>query len=426
MKICVLGLGYIGLPSSITFAKYDHDVVGIDINDSVVESLNNNRIHINEEGLQEELVFVKNNKKIRFAHMPEESDVFIIAVPTPNKKDGLNSCDLSYVESAVLSIVPYLQKGNTVIIESTMAPGSTDNNIKPLIEAKGFVVGEDIFLVHCPERVLPGNIMHEMIYNNRIIGGVTVQCTEAGAKVYGSFVKGEILRTNAKTAEMSKLLENTFRDVNIALANEVSKICNEHSINTYEAINLANKHPRVNYLQPGPGVGGHCIAVDPYFITSVSPENARLIKLAREINKSMPDFIIENLKKILGDFSERKIAIFGLTYKGNVDDIRESPAMEIYKKLQKYKGLEIVAYDPFVDREFVEKDIEITLRDTDLILVLSDHDCFKDISVDKTNLMRNKVIFDTKNVVKSFSDGTTLINLGNVYDFNNSQYITLN
>ncbi|MDE1391255.1 nucleotide sugar dehydrogenase [Bacillus paralicheniformis] len=415
MKICTIGLGYIGLPTSIMFAKHNNEVVGVDVKPEVVDSLNAGFIHIEEPGLQEALNEVIDKQLFRAALKPEKADTFIISVPTPNREDEHKSCDLTYVLNAVQNILPYLENGNVVIVESTIAPRSMDDFVKPIIENAGFKVGEDVFLAHCPERVLPGKILHELIFNNRIVGGITDACAEAGANVYRSFVKGEILKTDAKTAEMSKLMENTFRDVNIALANELAKVCNELDIDALEVINMANKHPRVNLHTPGPGVGGHCLAVDPYFIIAKAPESAKLIDISRSINTSMPYYIVENVNKIMEKSNGKVISIFGLTYKGNVDDIRESPAMEILNILKQQKKYEVRAYDPHVDKDFVYKNIEDVAENSDLILILSDHDEFKELDWNSLSGMSTKQLLDTKNIVKNRSSEFEYINLGNLY-----------
>src|SRR5699024_587972 len=292
MKLTVVGLGYIGLPTSIMFAKNGVDVLGVDINPKTIESLQKGKINIEEPGLQEVYEEVFNNGNLKVSTTPEAADAFIISVPTPNNDDEYKSCDVSIVESAVKSILPVLEKGNTIIVESTIAPKTMDDYVKPLVEEQGYNIGEDIYLVHCPERVLPGKILEELVYNNRIIGGVTPSCIEAGKRVYNTFVKGEMIETDARTAEMSKLMENTYRDLNIALANELVKICNDLSIKALDVIEMANKHPRVNIHQPGPGVGGHCLAVDPYFIIAKDPENSPLIQTGRRINNSMPEYVV--------------------------------------------------------------------------------------------------------------------------------------
>lgn len=425
MKICTIGLGYIGLPTSIMFAKHGVEVVGVDINQSVIDSLNGGKIHIEEPGLQEALeeVIVKGTFKASIT--AEKADVFIIAVPTPNHDDHFKSCDLTYVLSGVRTALQYAEKGNVVIVESTIAPRSMDDEVKPLVEAAGFTVGKDIFLVHCPERVLPGQIMHELIHNNRIIGGVTPACTEAGVKVYNTFVQGEIIKTNARTAEMSKLMENTFRDVNIALANELTKVCTELDINALEVIEMANKHPRVNLHAPGPGVGGHCLAVDPYFIVAKAPETAKLINLSREINVSMPEFVVENVNKLMTNRGGKIVTVFGLTYKGNVDDVRESPAMEIYHMLKTQSEFEVRAFDPHVKLHWVITDLNIAVKNSDLVLILSDHNEFKQFTAGELDSMNEKLIFDTKNVVKTVSTDIEYVNYGNLFNALKKVAVTL-
>lgn len=417
MKLTTIGLGYIGLPTSIMFAKHGVDVVGVDIKQEAVDKLNNGQIHIEEPGLQEALEEVLASGKFKASTIPEQADAYIIAVPTPNNNDEHKSCDISIVMSGVESIIPLLKRGDTVIVESTIAPRTMDDHVKPYLESKGFIIGEDIYLVHCPERVLPGQIMHELVYNNRIIGGITPACVEAGKRVYGTFVKGEMIETQAKTAEMSKLMENTYRDVNIALANELAKICNNLEINVNDVIEMANKHPRVNLHTPGPGVGGHCLAVDPYFIIAEAPEHALLIKLARDINVSMPEYVVHHTKDILSRIGGNKVTVFGLTYKGDVDDIRESPAFDIYEMLTASQ-YEVVAYDPHVKQEFVEEDMGTAVKDSDLVLILSDHSEFKQLTDGDFDGMRSRYILDTKNVVKTkdaFKE-VKYYNFGNLYN----------
>ncbi|RWZ59082.1 nucleotide sugar dehydrogenase [Halobacillus fulvus] len=423
MKITTVGLGYIGLPTSVMFAKYDVDVLGVDVNPSVIESLNNGQIHIGEPGLQEALTEVVEKGKFKAALEPEKADAFIIAVPTPNLDDEHKSCDLTYVKQAVSNVIPYLEKGNVVIVESTIAPRTMDDHVKPMLEEAGYTIGEDIYLVHCPERVLPGQIMHELIYNNRIVGGVTPACTEAGAKVYETFVEGEIIKTQAKTAEMSKLMENTYRDVNIALANELTQVCNELDIDALDVIEMANKHPRVNLHTPGPGVGGHCLAVDPYFIVSKAPETAKLISQARAVNVSMPEFVIGNVHKLMKQVGGKTVTIFGLAYKGNVDDIRESPAMEIYETLKEQSNFEVRAYDPHVDKEFVEQDFTTAVANSDLVLILTDHNEFKELDWEKLSVMNNLQVFDTKNVVSNADETVQYMNFGNLYQFTKKENV---
>ena len=421
MKVCVIGLGYIGLPTSAVFAKYNANVVGVDVFPEVVDKLNRGEIHIEEPGLADVIGGVVKNGKFKASLTPEEADVYIIAVPTPNKNDENNSCDLTYVLNAVEAIIPFLKKGNVVIVESTIAPRTMDDHVKPLIENAGFTIGEDLFLSHCPERVLPGQILHELIHNNRIVGGVTPACAEAGAKVYQLFVQGEIVQATARTAEMSKLMENTFRDVNIALANELTKVCNDLEINVLDVIQMANKHPRVNLHHPGPGVGGHCLAVDPHFIVSKSPDLAKIIRLSRDTNDSMPKYVVNQVKQLLKDTANPKIAAFGVTYKGNVDDMRESPAMDVIHLLIE-DGFEVSLHDPHVtSNEYKFVSAEESVVDADLIIVLTDHDEFKVLNYDLlAKKMKQPKIFDTRNCIQASIElcgKVEIINFGNLYRF---------
>ena len=412
MKICIMGQGYIGLPTAALFTRNHCEVVGVDINEQIVENLNKGIIHIEEPGISDIIKNAVKNKVYTASLTPEKADAFIITVPTPYIVENY-SCDLSYVITACETIIPYIEKGNTVIIESTIAPMSTDETIKPIFEKAGFKIGEDLFLAHCPERVLPGRIIEELIHNDRIIGGVTPECAVKASEVYGQFVEGDLMLTEAKTAELSKCMENTFRDVNIALANELAKICAEIGVNALDVIEMANKHPRVNLHSPGPGVGGHCLAIDPYFIYAKAPETAKIIKLARDTNNSMPDFVCEYVNKII---SEGKIAVFGVSYKGNTGDDRESPAYEIIAKLStKY---EIAIHDPHIENpNFVS--FEEAVKDANLILVLCDHDEFKDMDDDYINKsMAKSVIFDTKNIIKEVPSEIKLFNYGNLYELN--------
>ena len=412
MKICIMGQGYIGLPTAALFTRNHCEVVGVDINEQIVENLNKGIIHIEEPGISDIIKNAVKNKVYTASLTPEKADAFIITVPTPYIVENY-SCDLSYVITACETIIPYIEKGNTVIIESTIAPMSTDETIKPIFEKAGFKIGEDLFLAHCPERVLPGRIIEELIHNDRIIGGVTPECAVKASEVYGQFVEGDLMLTEAKTAELSKCMENTFRDVNIALANELAKICAEIGVNALDVIEMANKHPRVNLHSPGPGVGGHCLAIDPYFIYAKAPETAKIIKLARDTNNSMPDFVCEYVNKII---PEGKIAVFGVSYKGNTGDDRESPAYEIIAKLStKY---EIAIHDPHIENpNFVS--FEEAVKDANLILVLCDHDEFKDMDYDYINKsMAKSVIFDTKNIIKEVPSEIKLFNYGNLYELN--------
>ena len=412
MKVCIIGQGYIGLPTAALFSKSHCEVVGVDISEKIINNLNKGIVHIEEPGISDQIKNAVDKKVYSASLTPQKADAFIITVPTPYIVENY-SCDLSYVIEACHSILPVLEKGNTVIIESTIAPMSTDEQIKPIFEKAGFTIGEDLYLAHCPERVLPGRIMYELVNNNRIIGGVTPECAKKASEVYGQFVIGELILTEAKSAELSKCMENTFRDVNIALANELAKICAEIGVNALDVIEMANKHPRVNLHSPGPGVGGHCLAIDPYFIYAKAPETAKIIKLARDTNNSMPDFVCENVKKII---KEGKISVLGVSYKGNTDDDRESPAYEIIAKLS--SDYEILVHDPHIENpNYVS--LEEAVKDSDLILVLCDHDEFKDLDYDLIkSSMKSPIIFDTKNIIKEVPDEIKLYNYGNLYELN--------
>ena len=413
MKICIIGQVYIGLPTAALFTRNHCEVVGVDVNEEIVNKLNQGIIHIEEPGISNIIKNAVNTNVYKASLTPEKADAFIITVPTPYIVENY-SCDLSYVINACESIIPYLEKENTIIIESTIAPMSTDETIKPIFEKAGFTIGKDLYLAHCPERVLPGKILKELVHNDRIIGGITPECSKKASEVYGQFVEGNLMLTEAKTAELSKCMENTFRDVNIALANELEKICAEIGVNALDVIKLANKHPRVNLHSPGPGVGGHCLAIDPYFIYAKAPETAKIIKLARDTNNSMPDFVCENVKKII---STGKIAVFGVSYKGNTGDDRESPAYEIIAKL-KQDGFELAIHDPHISNDnFVSFD-EAT-KDADLILILCDHNEFKYLNYKLISKnMKNAIIFDTKNIINEVPSEIKLYNYGNLYELN--------
>ena len=403
-KICVLGLGYIGLPTASIFAANGFEVVGVDIDDSIVSLLNSGKIHIEEPGLKTLVQAALNSKNLTVSSKPQEADVFIIAVPTPFKDD--KKPDLSHVETATKAILPFLRKGNLVILESTSPPGTTQNIVGEIIKESGLKPGTDIFLAHCPERVLPGRILKELIENDRIIGGVTKESAEKAASLYKSVVQGRINLTNATTAEMVKLVENTYRDLNIAFANELSIICEKIGINVWEVIELANKHPRVNIHNPGPGVGGHCLAVDPWFIVANFPKEARLIKTARLINDKMPEFVTNKILSLTKGITNPKVTILGIAYKGDVDDTRESPAIkviELLKSNQKIPDIRIAIYDPHVKySEYELSSFEEAFRKTDLIAILTDHKEFKYIDPEEVRkLVRRPVLFDTKNCISA-------------------------
>lgn len=405
-----MGQGYIGLPTAALFSRSHCEVVGVDINEEIIGNLNKGIIHIEEPGIADIIKKSVKNNTYKASLTPEKADAFIITVPTPYIIENY-SCDLSYVITACETIIPYLEKGNTVIIESTIAPMSTDETIKPIFEKAGFTIGKDLYLAHCPERVLPGRILEELVHNDRIIGGVTPDCSVKASEVYGQFVEGNLMLTEAKTAELSKCMENTFRDVNIALANELTKICAEIGVNALDVIKMANKHPRVNLHSPGPGVGGHCLAIDPYFIYAKAPETAKIIKLARDTNNSMPEFVCKYVRKII---STGKIAVLGISYKGNTGDDRESPAYEIIAELEN-DGYEIAIHDPHIKRDDLVS-LADAIDGADLILILCDHNEFKHPDYELiSKKMKKPVIFDTKDIIHRVPDDVTLYNYGNLY-----------
>jgi UDP-N-acetyl-D-mannosaminuronic acid dehydrogenase len=329
---------------------------------------------------------------------PKPCDVFIVAVPTPITSD--KKADLSFVKMAAESIVSVLQPGNLVVLESTSPPGTTKEVLIPILAQSGLKLGEELFVAYCPERVLPGRIIEEIVNNNRIIGGIDRKSAEKAKQLYSSFVKGNIFLTDATTAEMVKLMENTFRDVNIALANELANICEELGINVWEAIELANKHPRINYHKPGPGVGGHCIPIDPWFIVEKFPEKTQLIRQSREINDRQPQHVFDLIARMTSGIPSPKIAILGVSYKGNVDDVRESPA-EILIGLLKDQGYTIAVHDPYVE-EFEEKLVSLkeALSGADCAVLVTDHDQFSDLNpINLGSLMRHKQILDTRNII---------------------------
>jgi UDP-N-acetyl-D-mannosaminuronic acid dehydrogenase len=353
-KICVIGLGYIGLPTASTFAAHSVKVLGVDTNQHIIETLNRGEIHIHEPGLHEEVKKALQSGNFKAATKPEEADAFIIAVPTPfqeNKFGEYNGvtyklADMRAVISATESIIPFLRKGNLVVLESTSPPRTTVDLVKPILARSGLEAGRDFHLAYSPERVLPGQIMRELIENARVIGGITPESAQMGRDLYATFVKGQIIQTDATTAEMVKLMENTYRDVNIAIANEFSRLADKFGVDVWEAISIANLHPRVKILTPGPGVGGHCISVDPWFFVEAAPELTPLIYNSRQVNDAQPHFVVDMVKRSLGSLKGKKIAALGLAYKPDVDDLRESPANEVVHLLQA-EGAEVKPWEPF-------------------------------------------------------------------------------
>jgi UDP-N-acetyl-D-mannosaminuronic acid dehydrogenase len=405
-RLCVIGLGYIGLPASAVFADNGIDVIGVDVNPEAVKSINQGQPHIVEPELDVLLRKVVQAGKLRATLTPEPADAFIIAVPTPFKGD--NEPDLSYINAACQALGPVLNKGNLVILESTSPVGASEQVSQWLAQARPDLSfphqnGElsDIRIAHCPERVLPGQILREVVHNDRIIGGLTRKCAQAALALYKIFVQGACHLTNARTAEMAKLTENAFRDVNIAFANELSMICDKLKINVWDLIRLANLHPRVNILQPGPGVGGHCIAVDPWFIVAADPEGSRLISTARAVNNAKPHFIVDKVQAAAATLKAPVIACLGLSYKANVDDLRESPAVEIVEHLAKTGAATLLLVEPHVNALPASLaalglelwDFDRALERANILLLLVDHASFLDVDHD---MLKDKIVIDTR------------------------------
>jgi len=376
-KVCVLGLGYIGLPTASLLGTKGYEVFGVDASPTVVATINEGRIHIVEPDLDILVKSAVQAGNLRAGLEPVAGDVFIIAVPTPFK-DGYQP-DLAYVEAATRTLAPYVRPGNLIILESTSPVGTTEEVVAAILAEAGHAVGTEVFVAHCPERVLPGRILTELIENDRVVGDVNEQSTEEAATFYEEFVRGEVIRTDARTAEMAKLTENSFRDVNIAFANEISMICDEQGIDPWELISLANRHPRVNILQPGPGVGGHCIAVDPWFIVARSPNLSNLIRTARTVNDRKPDWVIAKVKARAEKFKHPVIGCLGLSFKADVDDLRESPALDIVRRLAADEVGELLVCEPNLreHKDFVLLPLDQVVSRADIVLLLVDHKQFR-------------------------------------------------
>jgi UDP-N-acetyl-D-mannosaminuronic acid dehydrogenase len=396
-KICVIGLGYIGLPTASLLGTKGYKVVGVDVDQNVVDTINRGNAHINEPDLDILLKSAVQSGNLTASPVPEPADIFIMAVPTPFK-DG-HQPDLQYVQQATQSIVPFVQRGNLVILESTSPVGTTLEVVAEGLKATGLRVGEDIYVAHCPERVLPGRILTELVENDRIVGGINDASTQMAADFYSEFVRGEVLQTDAPTAEMTKLVENTFRDVNIAFANELSLICDSLSINVWDVIALANRHPRVNILQPGPGVGGHCIAVDPWFIVARSPEVAKLTRIAREINDSKPDWVVDRVAAKARKYREPVIACLGISFKADVGDMRESPALYIARRLRDEKVGRVIVCEPnaSVVNGFESASLQEAIAQADIIVLLVDHRAFRKL---RASDLKEKVVIDTRGCLR--------------------------
>ena len=396
-KISVSGLGYIGLPTATMFAHYGAHVIGLDVNQHAIETINQGKIHIVEPGLEEIVKKVVESGHLKASLIAEPADAFLIAVPTPFKGEDYTP-DLSYIEAAVKTIAPVLEKGNVVILESTSPVGATEQMVEWLSELRPDLrfprtttdVASDIYVAYCPERVLPGQVIRELVENDRTIGGITPESAKKAAEVYAIFVKGELVITNARTAEMTKLTENAFRDVNIAFANELSLIGDRLDIDVWELIELANRHPRVNILSPGAGVGGHCIAVDPWFIVNKTPDLARMVATAREVNDYKPKWVVEKIEQDvtkLGDLGRKpKVALLGLAFKPDIDDLRESPAIEIAKLIADKSQYDLLLVEPNVDvlpkkleKAGVLTAVEDALKLADVVAILVGHKEFKEI-----------------------------------------------
>lgn len=399
MKVNVIGLGYIGLPTALTLAANDVEVIGTDYNEKVIKTLQTRELTFEEKGL--ETVFKKAlDKGIKFSTSYHIADVYIVAVPTPYIKEN-KKIDPQYVVCAFESVLDVAPNGSIVIIESTISPGTIDQFIRPIVTARGLETGKDIHIVHAPERILPGNMLYEFENNNRIIGADSPEIAQVVKEIYAKVCKAEIITTDIRTAEMTKVIENTFRDINIAFANELAIICHYSHLDVYEIIKLANKHPRVNILQPGPGVGGHCISVDPWFLVGDFPEIVDVIRSARRVNDKMPTYILKRIREVmkehhLHDVSE--VGLYGLTYKENVDDTRESPTLQLLEKMDENLAFGIKVYDPFIKTNIVDgqiQDFDQFLEGIKLLVILVAHDHIKE-NIEK---IKAKIIFDTRNVV---------------------------
>lgn len=400
--VCVVGLGYIGLPTAMLIANSGFKVYGMDPVGRVVETVNRGEIHIVEPGLAAYVEKAVSSGNLHADVKPHEADVFILAVPTPFKED--KKPDLSFVESATREIAPYVKEGNLIILESTSPVGTTEKVRDWLFEERMDLVGKPVYFAHCPERVLPGKIVEELPHNDRIIGGIDEESTKKTIEFYSRFVTGALLPTDARTAEMAKLTENSFRDVNIAFANELSIICDKLSIDVWELIRLANRHPRVNILQPGPGVGGHCIAVDPWFIVDSAPRDARLIRVAREVNDSKPHVVMEKVYEAVRTTENPKVACLGLAFKPDIDDLRESPSLQIAEELAAGTLDELLVVEPNIytlPASLAGKgnvrlvSVEKAMQEANIILLLVDHKEFK--AMDQ-GLLNGKNIIDTRGI----------------------------
>lgn len=395
----VIGLGYIGLPTALMMASHGVEVIGTDYNKELVDTLNAGKTTFKEDGLDE---LFQNAVKagIKFTTEYQNTDVYIVSVPTPYDKFS-KKVDACYVVEAVKDVMKVCHKGATVVVESTVSPGTIDKFVRPVIEENGFTIGQDINLVHAPERIIPGNMVYELLHNNRTIGADDKAVGEKVKELYSSFCQGEIVVTDIRTAEMTKVVENTFRAVNIAFANELAKICRHDNMDVYEIIKICNMHPRVNILQPGPGVGGHCISVDPWFLVGDYPSLAKVIDESMKTNDGMPDFVLNRIYEIMKEnkiTDISKVGLYGLTYKENVDDMRESPTLQMLESMERHLCGDLVkVYDPFITKDIVPNqyhDLDKFINDVELVVLLVGHDEIKQ-NMDK---LKGKVILDTRKI----------------------------
>ena len=395
----VIGLGYIGLPTALMMASHGVEVIGTDYNKELVATLNAGKTTFKEKGL-DELFQNALAAGVKFTTEYQVSDTYIVSVPTPYDKFS-KKVDASYVVEAVKDVMRVCPKGATVVVESTISPGTIDKYVRPVIEANGFKIGENINLVHAPERIIPGNMVYELLHNNRTIGADDKAIGEKVKKLYSSFCQGEIVVTDIRTAEMTKVIENTFRAVNIAFANELAKICRHENMDVYEIIKICNMHPRVNILQPGPGVGGHCISVDPWFLVGDYPSLAKVIDESMKTNDSMPDFVLNRIYEIMkekGLTDVSRVGLYGLTYKENVDDMRESPTLQLLESQERHLATGLKVYDPFITKDVVKNqyhDLDAFLADVDMVVVMVKHTEIRE-NVDK---LAGKVVLDCHNVI---------------------------
>ncbi len=394
----VIGLGYIGLPTALMMASHGVEVVGTDYNKELVDTLNAGRTTFKENGL-DELFRAALDSGIKFTSEYQVTDTYIVSVPTPYDKFS-KKIDACYVIAAVKDVMKVCPKGATVVIESTVSPGTIDRFVRPVIEENGFVIGSDINLVHAPERIIPGNMVYELLHNNRTIGSDSREVGEKVKQLYASFCQGEIVVTDIKTAEMTKVVENTFRAVNIAFANELAKICRHDGMDVYEIIRICNMHPRVNILQPGPGVGGHCISVDPWFLVGDYPSLTKVIGESMKVNDSMPDFVLNRIYEIMkekGLSDVSRVGLYGLTYKENVDDMRESPTLQLLESQQRHLAPGLKVYDPFITKDVVDNqyhDLDKFLEDVDMVVIMVNHNEIKE----NMQKLAGKTVLDCRNI----------------------------